>query len=84
MKPDKEIDLFNVKVDLIVFEALQQDGTLSFEKLADKTKIHPTTVQYAVERLRKRDFYEIKAVPRLEKFQHRILFMRLREEKTFM
>jgi len=64
---DKE--LFKVKVDLMVFEALQRDGTLSFEKLSDKTKIHPTTVQYAVERLRKRNFYEIKAVPKLNKFQ---------------
>ena len=36
---------FKVKVDLMVFKALQQDGTLSFEKLADRTKIHPTTVQ---------------------------------------
>ncbi len=70
MEQDK--DLFKVKVDLIVFKALQQDGTLSFEKLAEKTRIHPTTVQYAVERLRKRDFYDIKAVPRLDKFQHKI------------
>jgi len=70
MEQDK--GLFKVKVDLMVFKALQQDGTLSFEKLAEKTKIHPTTVQYAVERLRKRDFYDIKAVPRLGKFQQKI------------
>ena len=70
MEQDK--DLFKVKVDLIVFKALQQDGTLSFEKLAEKTKIHPTTVQYAVERLRKRDFYDIKAVPMLGRFQQKI------------
>ena len=69
---DKDIDLFKVKVDLIVFKALQQDGVLSFDRLADRTKIHPTTVQYAVERLRKRDFYDMKAAPRLEKFQQKI------------
>ena len=59
-------------VDLMVFKALQQDGTLSLDKLAYKTGIPPTTVQYAVERLRSRDFYDIKAVPRLDRFQEKI------------
>ena len=59
-------------VDLLVFKALQHDGALSFDKLADTTGISPTTVQYAVERLRSRGFYDIKAVPRLERFQEKI------------
>lgn len=64
--------LFKVMVDLLVFKALQQDGTLSLDRIADRTGIHPTTVQSAVRRLRKRDFYSIKAVPDLAKFQDRL------------
>ena len=63
---------FKVMVDLIVFKALQQDGTLSFDRIAHRTGISPTTVQYAVERLKERDFYDIKAAPRLERFQDKI------------
>jgi len=62
-------DLFKVRVDLIVFKALQQNGIQSFERLSDITGIHPTTIQYAVERLREREFYDIKAIPRLNRFQ---------------
>ena len=40
-----EQELFKVMVDLIVFKALQQDGTLSFDRIADRTGIPPTTVQ---------------------------------------
>ena len=43
--------MFRVMVDLLVFKALQKDGNLSFDRLAYKTGISPTTVQYAVERL---------------------------------
>jgi DNA-binding Lrp family transcriptional regulator len=65
-----EHELFKVMVDLIVYKALQDDGTLSLDGIAHRTGIHPTTVQYAIDRLRKRDFYDVRAVPRLERFQH--------------
>lgn len=59
---------FKVKADLALFEAIQKDGRLSEEGVAKETGIPATTVHYAMERIRKRDFFEIRAVPMLEKF----------------
>ncbi len=59
---------FRVKADLALFEAIQKDGKLSEGRLAHETNIPSTTVHYAMERIKRRDFFQIKAVPRLEKF----------------
>jgi hypothetical protein len=56
---------FRVKADLALFQAIQQDGRLSEQSIASRTRISPTTVHYAMKRIRQRDFFEIKAVPRL-------------------
>jgi len=71
-KKDNEDLKFKVKADLAIFEALQENGKLSEEKIAKKTKIPSTTVHYALERLRKRDFFEIVAVPKLDRFQEEV------------
>ena len=60
---------FRVKADLALFQAIQQDGRLSEQSIAQMTDIPPTTVHYAMQRIRQRDFFQIKAVPRLEKFR---------------
>ncbi len=60
---------FRVKSDLALFQAIQQDGRLSEQSIASRTRISPTTVHYAMKRIRQRDFFEIKAVPRFERFQ---------------
>lgn len=59
---------FKLKSELELFKSLQLFGKLSNEKLAKKTKIPPTTIQSIYNRLEKRKFYEIKAVPKLEQF----------------
>lgn len=63
---------FKVKSDLAIFEALQEDGKLSEGKIAKKTKIPPTTVHYALERLKKRHFFDIAAIPKLSGFENEI------------
>ena len=60
---------FKVKADLALFQAIQQDGRLSEQNIASRTKIPSTTVHYAMKRIRRRDFFQIKAVPRFEQFQ---------------
>ncbi|MFC1713557.1 winged helix-turn-helix transcriptional regulator [Candidatus Poribacteria bacterium] len=60
---------FRVKADLALFQAIQQDGRLSEQSIASRTNIPSTTVHYAMKRIRRRDFFEIKAVPRFEQFQ---------------
>ena len=65
---DKEGLKFKVKAELALFEALQENGKLSEEGAAIKTATSATTIHYAMDRIRKRDFFEIKAVPKLEKF----------------
>ena len=62
-------DKFRVKADLALFQAIQQDGRLSEQSIAQMTDIPATTVHYAMQRIRQRDFFQIKAVPRLEKFR---------------
>ena len=59
---------FTAKTGVEVYKALQKYGKLSYEKLAEKTALPKTTIQYAYERLQKRDFFEVIAVPKLEKF----------------
>ena len=68
MVADDEPVKFRVKADLAVFEALQHDGKLSEEGLARETEISATTVHYSLDRMRKREFFDIRAVPRLERF----------------
>lgn len=63
-----EQEKFKVKVDLALFEAIQKDGRLSEEGIAKKTGISSTTVHYALERIRERDFFKILAVPILKRF----------------
>ena len=60
---------FRVKADLALFQAIQQDGRLSEQSIAHMTDMPSTTVHYAMQRIRQRDFFRIKAVPRLEKFR---------------
>jgi len=59
---------FRVKADLALFEAIQHDGRLSEEAISQRTKIPATTVHYAMDRIRQRGFFQIKAVPRFENF----------------
>jgi len=59
---------FKVKADLALFEAIQKDGRLSEERISQETSIPATTVHYAMERIKQRNFFEIKAVPILERF----------------
>lgn len=66
---NKSDDKFRVKADLALFQAIQQDGRLSEQSISQITDIPPTTVHYAMQRIRQRDFFRIKAVPRLEKFR---------------
>ena len=51
-----------------MFQALQKNAKLSQQKLSKITGFPRTTIQYANERLQKRDFYDIKAIPKLEAF----------------
>ncbi len=60
---------FRVKADLALFQAIQQNGRLSEQSIASKTNIPSTTIHYAMKRIRQRDFFEIKAVPKLQRFQ---------------
>ena len=69
MKTEKKDVKFRVKADLALFQAIQKDGRLSEAKIAKMANIPPTTVHYAMKRIKRRDFFEIKGVPRLEKFQ---------------
>ena len=64
----KESVKFKVQADLALFLAIQKDGKLSHEEIAKQTGIPASTVHYAMERIRRRNFFEIKAVPRLEQF----------------
>ena len=59
---------FKVKAELALYEALQRDGRLSEVKLAEETGISPTTVHYALDRIRSREIFKVQAVPVLEKF----------------
>ena len=60
---------FKVKADLALFQAIQQDGRLSEQSIASRTNIPSTTIHYAMKRIRRRDFFQIKAVPKFEQFQ---------------
>jgi DNA-binding Lrp family transcriptional regulator len=68
-KEERKGDKFRVRADLALFEAMEKDGRLSEAGFARKTHISPTTVHYAMQRIRERDFFKVKAVPRLERFQ---------------
>ena len=68
-KEDDKNRKFKVKADLALFETIQKDGRLSEEKIAQQVHISSTTVHYAMERIKRRGFFQIKAVPILEKFQ---------------
>ena len=69
MNKNKHSDKFRVKADLALFQAIQKNGRLSEERIAKTTNIPSTTVHYAMKRIKKRDFFDIRAVPRLERFQ---------------
>ena len=59
---------FNTASDLKLFRGLQKFGRMSLKKLGEKTGLPSSTVQYAMDRLKKRDFYDITARPKLEFF----------------
>lgn len=59
---------FRVKAELALFETLQKDGRLSEEKISKETGISATTVHYALDRIRARNFFKVVAVPKLEQF----------------
>jgi len=59
---------FTTKSELALFKALQNYGKLSSQLLAKKTKLLRSTIQYAYDRLKERDFFETKAIPKLERF----------------
>ena len=59
---------FKLKSELELFKALQKYGKLSNESLSKKTGISATTIQHIYNRIEKRNFYEIKAVPKLQNF----------------
>ena len=60
---------FRVRADLALFQAMQRDGRLSESSIALATNTSSTTIHYAMQRLRQRDFFHIKAVPKLEEFR---------------
>lgn len=68
MDEDQDTVKFRVKADLALFEALQRDGKLTEEGISKVCNIPPTTVHYALDRIRKRGFFWIKAVPNLARF----------------
>jgi len=59
---------FKVKSELALYEEIQRNGRLSEEGISQRIHIPATTVHYAMERIRDRDFFDIKAMPKLEKF----------------
>jgi len=59
---------FKVKSELALYEEIQRNGRLSEESISQRIHIPATTVHYAMERIRDRDFFDIKAMPKLEKF----------------
>ena len=59
---------FKLKSELDLFKALQKYGKPSNEALSEKTGISPTTIQSIYNRIEERDFYDIKAVPKLKEF----------------
>lgn len=61
-------DKFKVKSDLDMFSILQKNGRLSSQKLAEKAGMGSTAANVCLKRLIDRDFFEIRAVPKLEKF----------------
>ena len=70
---DKE-KKFKLKSELELFKALQKYGKLSNEALSKKTGISATTIQSIFRRIEDREFYHIRAVPKLEKFSGSSLF----------
>ena len=59
---------FTARSDIKLFKALQRYGRYSYEKLSRETSLPKTTIQYAYNRLRKRKFFDIIAIPRMEDF----------------
>ena len=59
---------FKLKSELELFKALQKYGKPSNEILSERIGIPATTIQSIYNRLKKRKFYSIKAVPKLEMF----------------
>ena len=50
-------ELFKVQADLALFEAIQENGRLSETGIAKMTNIPATTVHYAMQRIKQRDFF---------------------------
>lgn len=59
---------FKLKSELDLFKALQKYGKPSNEILSGKIGISATTIQSIYNRIKKRKFYSIKAIPKLEMF----------------
>lgn len=60
---------FRVKSELDLFRLLQNRGKLSDSAVAKHLGIGSTTANMAYQRLRERGFFDIHAVPRLDRFQ---------------
>ena len=59
---------FKLKSELELFKVLQKHGGLSTEILSEKTGMPATTIRSIQNRIAEREFYDIKAVPKLEMF----------------
>ena len=59
---------FKLKSELELFKVLQKHGGLSTEILSEKTGMPATTIRSIQSRIEEREFYDIKAVPKLEMF----------------
>lgn len=69
VKGDSGDTKFRVRAELALFQAIQRDGRLSEQSIAQQTDISATTVHYAMQRIRERGFFQIKAIPDLERFR---------------
>ena len=59
---------FKLKSELELFKVLQKHGGVSTEILSEKTGMPATTIRSIQSRIEEREFYDIKAVPKLEMF----------------
>jgi len=63
-------DKFRVKSDIAMFKILQEYGKLSERELAQKAGVSKNTARACLKRLLERDFFELRAVPKLERFSN--------------
>ena len=59
---------FKLKSEVELFKALQKFGKLSNEALSEKTGMPAATIQKILKRMEERNFYDIRAAPKLGMF----------------